>query len=74
MQGNPNDIRRKPLEESEDPFNRSRKKIQITSHNEDMVMISGSSNSELAEGIASKLGTKLGKCTVGKFADGETKI
>ncbi|MFH1056549.1 MAG: ribose-phosphate pyrophosphokinase [Candidatus Micrarchaeota archaeon] len=40
----------------------------------DMVLLTGNSNSKLAESIASHLNTKLVPCTVGRFADGEIRL
>jgi len=43
-------------------------------HGKDIKIFAGSSNRELAEEIAKKIGLYVGKATVGKFSDGETQI
>lgn len=40
----------------------------------DFLVFSGSANKALAEGIATRLGIRLGACTVGKFSDGEIMV
>jgi len=65
------------------PFNANYEKhLQETIHQkspnaaffENVSIFSGNANLPLAEEIASCLGTKLGKITVGRFADGEVNI
>ncbi len=43
-------------------------------HGKDIKIFAGSSNKELADSIAQKIGLPLGTATVGKFSDGETMI
>jgi len=40
----------------------------------DFLVFSGNANRPLAEGIVSRLGMRLGACTVGKFSDGEIMV
>jgi len=43
-------------------------------HGKDIKIFAGSSNRELAEEIAQKIGLPMGIATVGKFSDGETMV
>ncbi|MFC0300090.1 ribose-phosphate diphosphokinase [Virgibacillus soli] len=45
-----------------------------TYEDKSLKVFSLNSNNELAEDIASHIGTKLGKCTVSRFSDGEIQI
>ena len=40
----------------------------------DLKIFCGNANPELAKGVADQLGVSLGKMTVGKFSDGETRV
>ena len=40
----------------------------------DFKIFSGSGNPALAQEVAARLGTQLGRATIGKFADGETRV
>lgn len=46
----------------------------MNEHVKDLKIFAGNSNIPLAKSIADRLGMELGKCTVGKFSDGETSI
>ncbi len=46
----------------------------MTTNNDNMRLFSLNSNPELAQKISDKLGVKLSKCAVTKFADGETQV
>lgn len=46
----------------------------MNAHGKGIKIFSGNSNKPLAKTIAERLGLELGKCTVGKFSDGETSI
>lgn len=46
----------------------------MNAHGKGIKIFSGNSNIPLAKAISGRLGLELGKCTVGKFSDGETSI
>ena len=49
-------------------------KIRSDSNQGDFIIFGGSSNNKLSEKVANHLGVDLGKCKIGKFPDGETRI
>ena len=56
-----------------DPYTRSRNNDKIQGES-NFTLLAGTSNPDLAQGIARRLGVDLAKGSVKKFADGETAV
>lgn len=56
-----------------DPYKRSRARLPLE-RSEEVVVVGGSSNHQLAESVAEHLGTKLAESKTQRFADGETFV
>lgn len=60
-------------QEIQDPLYRSKNKISL-GDNHNVLIFSGTSNSDLAAEVAERLGHKLGSAKINRFADGECNI